>query len=131
MKEDMPANAAKPESAPSSTPASPRSQAADLPLIDDSTDGSRTMSESAEADGTSAVSSDESTAKSKTKEDMSKADDKDKDSKATNLVGKINNLISTDLENITEGRDFFFVLVYAPLNIILGMAFLYVLLDWR
>jgi hypothetical protein len=26
--------------------------------------------------------------------------------KATNLVGKMNNLVSTDLENLVEGRDF-------------------------
>ena len=55
-------------------------------------------------------------------------DDKDKGS---NLVGRINNLISTDLENITDGRDFLFVLVYTPLHIILCVGFLYKILGWR
>lgn len=35
------------------------------------------------------------------------SDDDNKDpGKASNLVGKMNNLVSTDLENIIEGRDF-------------------------
>jgi hypothetical protein len=146
MKEDTPPNVAKPDSAPSSTPATPRSQAANLPSLEDSptTDDSQAVSESTDAaDGTTTAfnsgassSTLTTTTKDQAKEDSSpKADGKDKDkdkgSKATNLVGKINNLISTDLENITEGRDFFFIFIYSPLNIILGMVFLYVLLDWR
>jgi hypothetical protein len=31
------------------------------------------------------------------------------DAKAANLVGKINNFVTTDLGNITDGRDFLFV----------------------
>ena len=48
----------------------------------------------------------------------SPADSKSEESKTSNLVGKINNLVSTDLGNITEGRDFLFVVMYAPLQII-------------
>ncbi|SRR5216684_3713 len=33
-------------------------------------------------------------------------DDSEDPGKASNLVGKMNNLVSTDLENIVEGRDF-------------------------
>jgi hypothetical protein len=33
-------------------------------------------------------------------------DDNEDPGKANNLVGKMNNLVSTDLENIIEGRDF-------------------------
>ena len=33
-------------------------------------------------------------------------DDNEDPGKASNLVGKMNNLVSTDLENIIEGRDF-------------------------
>ena len=47
-----------------------------------------------------------------------------------NLVGRINNLISTDLENITESRDFMFLLIYAPLQICLCVWFLYTFLQW-
>ncbi|KAJ8520559.1 hypothetical protein ONZ45_g2613 [Pleurotus djamor] len=52
------------------------------------------------------------------------------DSAEGNLVGKLNNLISTDLGNITDGRDFIMLIVYAPLQLALGISFLYVILGW-
>jgi hypothetical protein len=55
----------------------------------------------------------------------------DNEASADNLVGKINNLISTDLGNITEARDFLFVVLYIPLQIILCIVFLYMVLGWR
>ncbi|KXN81115.1 ATP-binding cassette transporter abc4 [Leucoagaricus sp. SymC.cos] len=51
-------------------------------------------------------------------------------SSASNLVGLINNLVTTDLGNIIEARDLMLVLVYIPLQIILCMVFLYVFLGW-
>ncbi|EIW78586.1 P-loop containing nucleoside triphosphate hydrolase protein [Coniophora puteana RWD-64-598 SS2] len=48
-----------------------------------------------------------------------------------NFVGKINNLVSTDLGNITDGRDFLLCLLYVPLQVGLGMVFLYDILGWR
>jgi hypothetical protein len=42
-------------------------------------------------------------------------DDNEDPGKANNLVGKLNNLVSTDLENIIEGRDF----------LLLGPSFIY------
>ncbi|KAJ3564973.1 hypothetical protein NP233_g7938 [Leucocoprinus birnbaumii] len=51
-------------------------------------------------------------------------------SSASNLVGRINNLVTTDLGNIIDARDLTFVVVYIPLQITLCMAFLYVLLGW-
>lgn len=56
-----------------------------------------------------------------------KDDDSQKDK---NLVGKITNLISTDLGNIVEARDFLFVIWYAPLQIALSIWFLYRILGW-
>ncbi|KAF9786031.1 hypothetical protein BJ322DRAFT_1057551 [Thelephora terrestris] len=50
--------------------------------------------------------------------------------KAGNLVGKINNLVSTDLNNIVDGRDFLMIAVACPLQIILCIAFLYTILGW-
>ena len=35
--------------------------------------------------------------------------EKKKNASADNLIGKINNLVTTDLNNITEGRDFLFI----------------------
>ncbi|TFY61104.1 hypothetical protein EVG20_g7183 [Dentipellis fragilis] len=63
----------------------------------------------------------------------SKDDDKffkDGSAKASNLVGKINNLVSTDLANITEGRDFILLVLYAPLQLIVCVWFLYKVLGW-
>ncbi|KAJ6585299.1 P-loop containing nucleoside triphosphate hydrolase protein, partial [Mycena capillaripes] len=62
------------------------------------------------------------------------------------LVGKINNLVTTDLGNIgqlfssaprnlltgrlVDSRDFLVLVIYIPLQITLGIWFLYVLLGW-
>ncbi|KAG5728585.1 ATP-binding cassette transporter abc4 [Termitomyces sp. T112] len=51
-------------------------------------------------------------------------------SSAENLVGKITNLVTTDMNNITESRDFLLVLIYIPLQIILCIIFLYLVLGW-
>ncbi|KAG5648265.1 hypothetical protein DXG03_006224 [Asterophora parasitica] len=56
--------------------------------------------------------------------------DSDESSSADNLVGKINNLVTTDLMNIVEARDFLLVLVYIPLQITLCIVFLYLVLGW-
>ncbi|KAG8879706.1 hypothetical protein FRB97_001503 [Tulasnella sp. 331] len=47
-----------------------------------------------------------------------------------NLVGKITNLVSTDLSNIVEGRDFFVLFVLAPSQLVLCIWFLYKILGW-
>ncbi|KAF9458727.1 P-loop containing nucleoside triphosphate hydrolase protein [Collybia nuda] len=68
-----------------------------------------------------------------TKENDDKAPkkiDKDEHSSADNLVGKINNLVTTDLGNIVDSRDFLLVLVYIPLQIIFCITFLYLVLGW-
>ncbi|KAH7097832.1 ATP-binding cassette transporter [Auriculariales sp. MPI-PUGE-AT-0066] len=52
------------------------------------------------------------------------------ESKEANLVGKLNNLVTSDLENITEARDFLFVLLYCPLQISICIWFLYIVLGW-
>ncbi|KAG8882444.1 hypothetical protein FRB97_008260 [Tulasnella sp. 331] len=47
-----------------------------------------------------------------------------------NLVGKITNLVSTDLNNIVDGRDFLFIMILAPVQFGLAISFLYHLLGW-
>lgn len=47
---------------------------------------------------------------------LASEDDNEDPGKASNLVGKMNNLVSTDLENIIEGRDF----------LLLGPSFMYI-----
>lgn len=68
-----------------------------------------------------------------------------------NLIGKINNLVTTDLNNLVDGRDFLFIgtsllavellkamwterhvlaVLYAPLQVVLSIVFLYSILGW-
>ncbi|EJT98591.1 P-loop containing nucleoside triphosphate hydrolase protein [Dacryopinax primogenitus] len=49
---------------------------------------------------------------------------------SSHLVGKINTLIGTDLGNVMGARDFLFVLLQAPLQLILSLWFLYAILGW-
>lgn len=66
---------------------------------------------------------------------------------ANNLIGKINNLVTSDLSAIAEGRDFLWIgtsylivvdfmsklvsVVAAPVQMILSLGFLYTILGWR
>ena len=71
----------------------------------------------------------DSTKKSK----KSKVEDKEegkKGGKGSNLVGKITNLVSTDLNNIVDGRDFPMLFISLPLQIVLCIVFLYKVLGW-
>ncbi|KDR83115.1 hypothetical protein GALMADRAFT_238938 [Galerina marginata CBS 339.88] len=49
---------------------------------------------------------------------------------AENLIGRINNLVTSDLENLAEGCDFMGFFFLAPLQITLSMIFLYRILGW-
>ncbi|KAH9932906.1 P-loop containing nucleoside triphosphate hydrolase protein [Fomitopsis serialis] len=49
---------------------------------------------------------------------------------ASNLVGRINNLVTTDMQTIDQGRDFIFVFVEVPTQLALCTWFLYVVLGW-
>ena len=68
--------------------------------------------------------------------------------KSGNLVGKMNNLVSTDLDNLVDGRDFLLLgsllarvsvnvsyelrhaVLYLPLQIVVCVWFLYTILGW-
>lgn len=54
-------------------------------------------------------------------ESQASDDDNEDPGKASNLVGKMNNLVSTDLENIIEGRDF---LLLGPSSIYIFLKYL-------
>jgi len=85
---------------------------------------------------------------SKAKESKEKQKD-DSNKYGGNLIGKINNLVTTDLNNITAGRDFLMIstshflhfcdtragilivlVLYVPLQISLCLTFLYKVLGW-
>ncbi|KAF8265084.1 hypothetical protein EI94DRAFT_1736769, partial [Lactarius quietus] len=42
----------------------------------------------------------------------------DESGSPSNLVGKMNNLVSTDLENLVDGRDFLLLFLYFPLQVV-------------
>ncbi|KAJ7657330.1 hypothetical protein DFH06DRAFT_1297973 [Mycena polygramma] len=46
------------------------------------------------------------------------------------LVGKINNLVTVDLSNITDSRELGHLFIVVPLQIVLAIWFLYVILGW-
>jgi hypothetical protein len=48
-----------------------------------------------------------------------------------NLVGKLNNLVTSDLQSITEGKDFMLLFVNLPIQLVLCIWFLYAVLGWR
>ncbi|KAJ7581129.1 P-loop containing nucleoside triphosphate hydrolase protein [Mycena floridula] len=47
-----------------------------------------------------------------------------------NLIGKLNNLVTTDLANLSSSREILRVLVYVPIGVTTGVIFLYLILDW-
>ncbi|KAF8311050.1 ATP-binding cassette transporter [Clavulina sp. PMI_390] len=50
--------------------------------------------------------------------------------KAKNMEGKINNLISSDLENIVDAKDIMPTIFSSPLQTVMAITFLYTLLGW-
>jgi hypothetical protein len=80
---------------------------------------------------------------------MSSNGDQEEPGKSSNLIGKMNNLVSTDLENLIDGRDFLLLglspprllwvhdsimsshpVLYFPLQVVLCVWFLYKILGW-
>jgi hypothetical protein len=109
--------------------------------------------ESAGGSGESGQSTTSSSIKGKQREETPSATSSngghEEPGKSSNLVGKMNNLISTDLENLIEGRDFpllgsslphlfcihssimcFHPVLYFPLQVALCVWFLYDILGW-
>ncbi|KAG8882435.1 hypothetical protein FRB97_008251 [Tulasnella sp. 331] len=61
-----------------------------------------------------------------------KEDTKTKEStaEAKNLVGRLTNLVSTDLNNLTQAQNFIFPLALVPVQLGLSIWFLYSVLGW-
>ena len=56
---------------------------------------------------------------------------KDGGKKSTHLVGKMTNLVTADLSDLIDGRDFPLILVYFPVHVVGCTWFLYKILGWR
>ncbi|KAF7339970.1 ATP-binding cassette transporter [Mycena venus] len=84
--------------------------------------------ETLQASSSSIKSTTSSKAKGKDKEVKEAEPEESPD--ASNLVGKITNLVTTDLGNITDSRDFLFLFLLIPLEITLCVVFLSQVLGW-
>ncbi|KAI0052512.1 hypothetical protein FA95DRAFT_1675194 [Auriscalpium vulgare] len=93
-------------------------------------EGSNGSSDETVRASTPSVHSSTAKGKGKAKEPETKTPEPDAEKKESNLVGKINNLVSTDLSNITDGRDFLFLILYMPFQLALCIWFLYTILGW-
>ncbi|KAJ3551734.1 hypothetical protein NM688_g4534 [Phlebia brevispora] len=67
---------------------------------------------------------------SETKMDIRGSENAGSKTKGKNVVGKINNHVTSDLSNIQIGRNFPTILFLAPIQITLSMLFLYKVLGW-
>lgn len=119
---------------PSQIPATPIAESMHESASADTAVGTGAFSSSEEATGSSSLSVNSTSSKHQKHH-------KDQDKKthhpptgppsASNLTGRINNLVTTDLGNITNSRDVMFLLIYLPLQILLSTVFLYLILGWR
>ncbi|TRM65976.1 hypothetical protein BD626DRAFT_427540 [Schizophyllum amplum] len=114
-----------PESTPTtSTPPSPDS----LSLVDQPTEsetsGEETLHSASPTETTATAAS------VKAKKAKAEKDEEESHSSNEHLIGKINNLVTTDLNNLVDGRDFLFIILYIPLQITLCIIFLYKILGW-
>ncbi|KAF9481115.1 multidrug resistance-associated ABC transporter [Pholiota conissans] len=50
--------------------------------------------------------------------------------RSDNTIGKLNNFVTTDVHNISEARDFFVLLLFAPLQTCLCITYLYQIIGW-
>ncbi|KAI0260098.1 P-loop containing nucleoside triphosphate hydrolase protein [Gloeopeniophorella convolvens] len=50
--------------------------------------------------------------------------------KSFNFIGRMNNLVTTDLANVVEGRDFLQLIIQVPLQVTLCAWFIYSILGW-
>ncbi|QRW00058.1 ABC transporter transmembrane region [Ceratobasidium sp. AG-Ba] len=101
--------------------------------VEEGSNGESSTAHTAEGSNAQTLVASSSSIKGKGKDDNKDEDkkrDEEKSAESSNLVGKINNLMSTDLGNITEGRDFLFVILFSPVQIIISVILLYQILGW-
>ncbi|KIM25975.1 hypothetical protein M408DRAFT_330768, partial [Serendipita vermifera MAFF 305830] len=114
----------EPEAAAVSTSSISTHPTADTTVVGTSEGGHSPSTSTSVAKGKGKAKRAESVAPSVTPSTVGKSE-----KKRENLVGKINNFISTDLGNITDGRDLLFMIWYCPLQIAICVWFLYSILG--
>ena len=55
----------------------------------------------------------------------------DKKGSSGDLTGKLSNLVTSDLQNVVNGRDFLAVFIFTPTTVAISLYFLYGILGWR
>ncbi|KAJ6556823.1 hypothetical protein DFH09DRAFT_1248351 [Mycena vulgaris] len=93
----------------------------DTPTLENGESSSRSESD------TATVKASTSSIKSAAAKEAAKPTKKEGAKSGGSLVGKINNLVTTDLG---DSRDFLFLVVYIPLQLAVGIWFLHSLLGW-
>ena len=120
-----------PASQPPTEPSTPDSASdAESPTAGDSVEGTNETSTSTLNPPSSPSSTSGDSIKKGKKGGAEDKEEKKKSDRGSNLVGKITNLVSTDLNNIVDGRDFPMVIIALPLQIVLCIVFLYKVLGW-
>lgn len=156
MKAELPESTGTESSNPSTTASSPDNVSiTEQPAaVEASETSNRSGDETLAQSSSASVKSSSESCKGKKKakevpEDKSTPPVARKEATADNLVGKINNLVTTDLTNITDARDFLLLcehtssfcrscqcadglgsVVYVPLQVALSVWFLYSILGW-
>lgn len=127
MREDGPATGTStPGTATATATGTPSSQNKSLPDVSDNST-SPTEPPSASTSQTPAPSSPSTDTPTQTAENSQSS--KEGSNPQSNLTGRINNLMSSDLDAITEARNILFVILQAPLEIALCVWFLWTVLG--
>jgi len=119
---------------PAASAASTAAQTPDIASIAEASEGSPSEEETTGSARSSAAASkgkqreqsSVSMSSTSTKVDKEQLDD----SQDTNLAGRLNNLATADMELLVNGRDFLFVILHTPIQLILCVVFLYKILGW-
>ncbi|KAI5825519.1 hypothetical protein K523DRAFT_323377 [Schizophyllum commune Tattone D] len=106
------------------TPTSAPSRAPSPPAPDSPEDGADTASVSSSENTQTSTTVVQSAASTKDKKATEETQ-----SSSQHLVGKINNLVTTDLANVTLARDFI-ILFIVPVQIAITITFLYKIIGW-
>ncbi|KAJ6468064.1 P-loop containing nucleoside triphosphate hydrolase protein [Mycena vitilis] len=114
------------EATPSATPTASTASTSRAPTPSNPEDASRSSNTSPTVQGSVTSSGKLASVPSPSKPAAVKAEP----SSGGSLVGKINNLVTVDLSNITDSRELGHLFIVVPLQIVLAIWFLYVILGW-
>ena len=98
--------------------------------VEDASGQSRGVASSGSSDSGTNVNSPNGKAKEIDLKGLKAEPEKPKPKESAGLAGRINTLMSSDINNVVGGRDILMTLLYAPLQLVFGAIFLYQILSW-